>query len=195
MKERPILMSAPMVRAILEGIKTQTRRALKRHFIDTLPLDDKSGWVGLIQREPAKGQLFRCRYGVPGDLLWVRESGWQRIGASGTFDPYYYDASVDADMAQWLKERPHAFRRRPSIHMPRAASRITLKITDVRCEQLTTISNEDAAAEGWPGPDQTGTIRSSYPIAWYSRLWESINGIGSWDASPWVWALTFERVK
>lgn len=198
MKTRPILFSAPMVRALLDGSKTQTRRALRIQPIDVIPMNgDARGinWAGLLSREPEpKGILFRCKFGVPGDLLWVRETHRKIIGQSGGWIETDYRATYKhgermgdhiGAKAKWT----------PSIFMPRAASRITLRITEVRCERLNDISNEDAAAEGWPGPDAENTIASAYPIAWYSRLWESINGNGSWELNPWVWAVSFERVK
>lgn len=193
--DRPILMSASMVHAVIGGTKTQTRRVLK---IDADSVEPHEKFPGEFSpwKNGEKLPTILCPYGSAGDRLWVRETGWQRMGASGTFDPYYYDASVTADVATWLKERPHVFRRRPSIHMPRAASRITLKITDVRVAHLQEISPGDAEAEGWPGPDAENTIRNAYPIAWYSHLWDQINGkTAPWASNPWVWVLGFEVVK
>lgn len=215
---RPILMSASMVRALLDGRKTQTRRIAK------FPKwADPSGGVEFCSIDSAPAMLCResgcfadvnSPFGLPGDSLWVRET-W-RVARRWDDNPprtlpfergmtimyaaggsrahngagvYENDDDYPPELPEW------AGKQRPSIHMPRWASRLTLKITEVRIEQLHDISNEDAAAEGWPGPDETGTIRSSYPMAWYSHLWESINGRGSWEFNPWVWALTFEVVK
>jgi hypothetical protein len=210
-----------MIRAILDGRKTQTRRALKRPFLDVLPLNDGPGWIGLIQRgspgTKAKGQAFRCRYGVPGDHLWVRET-WQRVwerrdGQRFTEpDPnahyvrswYEYAATSDEPPPSW----------RPSIHMPRAASRLSLKVTQVRAERLQDISEADAIAEGvepvgdaWKSyeiihtgrhrgkPNPHAAVPNRSPVTSYRELWEAVNGPGSWDANPMVWAVSFERVK
>jgi hypothetical protein len=173
---RPILFSAPMVRALLEGRKSQTRRALKHQPIDILAM---------------KGDQ-RCRFGVPGDTLWVRET-WAWPGEEQVI--YRADASAEKLVEHW-KTDPNfpQIKWRPSIFMPRWASRITLRVTDVRVERLASISNDDAAAEGWPGPDENNSIASAYPIAWYVRVWQSIHGPGSWKHDPWVWVVSFERV-
>lgn len=226
MKEHPILMSAPMVLATLEERKSQTRRVVnpqppaEARDVGMLRSADASNgqwhWLDAEDIEDAGfvGDWFRCPYGVPGDLLWVRENGWQRVGASGSFEPYYYDASVTADEAAWLKERSHVFRRRPSIHMPRAASRITLRVNDVRVERLQAISEADAIAEGvepvgdnWKSyeiihegrhkgkPNPHSIVPNRSPVTSYRELWEAINGQLSWAANSWVWAVSFERVK
>lgn len=183
-KERPILFNAPMVRAVLDGRKTQTRRICK-------------------QAEVEEGdELFSCPYGKPGDRLWVREAwgiancwltydeptdpprciAYRADHAARCFDPEY---DVNTDDWGW-----DAMKWKPSIHMPRWASRITLEITDVRVERLQEISRGDALAEGCPfanmseGPD---------PRKWYTDLWTEINGASSWDANPWVWVIEFKR--
>src|ERR1700733_4159013 len=150
MKERPILFSGEMVKALLDGRKTQTRRALKRQFLDVLPLTDKSGWIGLIERETAEtkgsGEAFRCKFGVPGDELYVRET-WAWPGEEQVI--YRADPESAALVESWkLDPNYPQIKWRPSIHMPRWASRISLRITDVRCERLRAISKEDAIAEG-----------------------------------------------
>lgn len=192
-----------MVRAILEGRKTQTRRALKHQPIDILPMPTAPGreWVILEQKDPEpKGKVVRCRFGKPGDLLWVRETWQHSNDPAGPYEPdciVYYRADYldDPHGADGEKSKEGKYRYwRPSIHMPRSASRITLRITEVRVERLNDISPEDAAAEGWPGPDEQNTIASAYPIAWYARLWDQINGPRSYDANPWVWVVKFERV-
>jgi hypothetical protein len=134
-----------------------------------------------------------CPYGQPGDLLWVRETHRKIIGQSGGWIETDYRATYQHGerLGDHLGVKP---KWTPSIFMPRAASRITLRITEVRVERLHDISPEDAAAEGWAGPDEANSIASAYPIGWYARLWESINGAGSWDLNPWVWAVSFERV-
>ncbi|MFN7883589.1 MAG: hypothetical protein ACK5PF_11335, partial [bacterium] len=92
-------------------------------------------------------------------------------------------------------DKPFHMAWRPSIYMPRWASRITLRITDVRVERLQDISEDDARAEGWPGPITETGFPIASPLAWFANVWTSINSAGTWDANPWVWALTFERVK
>ncbi len=180
--ERPILFSGPMVLAILDGTKTQTRRALKVQPIDVIPAPKVGGWIGLMQREPEpKGLLFHCKYGKPGDHLWVREA-WRK--EPGGLVHYRADGnSCDDVAAKW----------KPSIHMFRADSRITLEITSVRVERLQDISEQDAWKEGCEGSDDdvTGGI-SGYRE--YCKLWESINWPGSWDENPWVWVVEFKRV-
>lgn len=182
-KERPILFSAPMVRAILAGTKTQTRRVIKPH--PQMVTDHRMApWEGdpavLMELLASTGR--RCPYGQPGDRLWVREA-W---------------ADCDKLVRYYADEDVHPLRRkRPSIHMPRWASRITLEVTGVRVERLQDISEADALAEGVNvHPDHHGKPRTSIysPVQAYRDLWESINGPGSWDANPWVWVVAFERI-
>jgi len=192
-KERPILMSAPMVRAILAGTKTQTRSALKVQPLEILPMKgDKAGieWVGLMERDPPKGAVFKCRHGVAGDRLWSRES-WAPDEYAGQTTFYRADDEDLMPAGGW----------KPSIHMPRWASRITLEITGVRVERLQDISEADAQAEGvqcdtdgWfdylmPQSQSCVNARDSY-----ATLWDRINGPGSWDANPFVWVVEFRRV-
>lgn len=211
MAERPILFSAPMVRALLAGQKTQTRRAVKFEGIERVTDRDEflSRSPYPLSRDATPGTVYvgrqcgdvvglPCPYGKPGDVLWVRET-WQQIyerhdgqrfteprqGARYTRSWIEYAATADEPPPTW----------RPSIFMPKSACRIKLKITGIRIERLNEISPDDAAAEGWPGPDEQHSIRSSYPIAWYSHLWDTINGRGSWDANPWVWVLSFAVEK
>ena len=207
MTDRPILFSAPMVQAILDGRKTQTRRAVKpqpageivrgepdfNHWIDT------KYWERQNQKENrgigTRG--FACPYGQPGDRLWVRET-FGHFERNENFAPgcdVFYRADGES-----LAVEPW----RPSIHMPRWASRITLEITSVRVERLQEISIEDAKAEGAWGPDDSivqkvadyfGTdIFSANPRKAFQMLWESINGPDSWAANPWMWAIEFRRL-
>jgi hypothetical protein len=211
MRERPILFSAPMVRAILADTKTQTRRVVK-------PRKDPDYGCYLAPGEVAgdENQARLCPYGQPGDRLWVRESHSIGPGPGVPLQPgesagtlrwphvtYLADGAIERRDTRWKG----AFGvTRPSIHMPRWASRITLRITDVRVERLQDISDADAIAEGgteaepgwWtheglqlnsPGSNRFGGT----PIDSYRALWEQINGPGSWDANPWVWVLSFER--
>lgn len=196
MKERPILFSAPMVRAILEGRKTQTRRIVKPQ--------PKLNFTAPVMAFYADGGVPACPYGQPGDRLWVRENGWQRPErtpkqmreGADTWKSYYYDADdISIDDIDFF--RRNGFNRRPSIHMPRWASRITLDITGVRVERLHGINWMDAVAEGCNDPrtpeKYTGTNQPcGDPVAEYMRLWNSINGPGSWAANPLVWVVEFK---
>lgn len=203
MKARPILFSAPMIRALRDGRKTQTRRIVKpQPFAD----DSVAGWAvidraGSIRRwHPALAEMD-CPYGKPGDLLWVRENGWERPErtpqmmreGADTWAPYYYDADglTDAENEQF---KAWGFKRRPSIHMPRWASRITLRLTDVRVERLQDISIIDARAEGVREDRVVVGVPERDPRALFPDLWNSINGAGAWDINPWVWALSFDVI-
>lgn len=142
-----------------------------------------------------KGNPLICRHGQPGDRLWVRET-WQHLHNEGQkadeFEQWQQN-SIDcfylADESS-PNNKPMSGRWRPSIHMPRWASRITLEITDVRVERLQDISNEDAVAEGIGTPCD---MRYAALDA-FKPLWESINGHDSWEANPWVWVIEFKRI-
>lgn len=200
MKERPILFSAPMVRALLAGTKTQTRRAMKpqpTEFVGgpgvTLQDGSPAPLIPLDDSVEPYGREIACPYGKPGDRLWVRET-WHDASSSLHSCALYRADGIDLHCDKWT----------PSIHMPRWASRITLEITSVRVERLQEISIEDAKAEGAWGPDDSivqkvadyfGTdIFSANPRKAFQMLWESINGPDSWAANPWVWAIEFRRV-
>jgi hypothetical protein len=207
MRERPILFSAEMIRALLDGRKTQTRRTVNLNVAGRI---EKGGRQWRVEDGSA---VIACPYGVIGDELWVREtcvadeleSGQRgvRYLADDAFLPIEYRGEQGEAEALWINLSHYRAdaagvatgKPVPSIHMPRWASRISLRITDVRVERLNDISNEDAAAEGWPGPDAENSIASSYPIAWYWHLWDKINGAGSYDLNPWIWAISFEVVK
>ncbi len=204
MKERPILFSGAMVRALLAGTKTQTRRVVKpqpRRVDGGVPFGDAPAWA---HAEPGSA-MMRCPYGKPGDRLWVRET-WAcldshiRQGSRLAFRADTPDGECVRVDAPW----------RPSIHMPRWDSRITLEITSVRVERLQAISEADAIAEGieraddffdcrcWRAYDEpkgSDVVFPDDPIGSYASLWMSINGPGSWDANPWVWALEFRRLN
>ena len=182
MKERPILFSAPMVRALLAGTKTQTRRIIKPQHLAFFN-QDAAAMLSDWNERPLP-------YGQTGDRLWVRET-FGHFERNQHFKPgcnVYYRADGNClELEPW----------RPSIHMPRWASRITLEITSVRVERLQDISEADAQAEGvtddgslvtdLDGKDRGGTIAA------YATLWEVINGVGSWDDNPWVWVVSFKR--
>ena len=210
MKEHPILFSGPMVKAILEGRKTQTRRIVKPYGLGEL-LDEWPKGSGIFcEREFGREEcIIRqnvCPYGQPGDRLWVRET-WAPRGVhpvtrpDGKFGAAVIEYRADGQRATWNHDPIQRIKDdwRPSIFMPRWASRITLEVTAVRVERLQDISPEDALAEGIdhyvPGvtAGQRGEVEAD-PIAEYRELWESINGPGSWAENPWVWALSFKRI-
>lgn len=201
MKERPIIFSAPSVRAILAGRKTMTRRPVKLPEIISEPGDADAtsigwidhhesgpGWHGWMTEYPEEGSLpLRRPYGAPGDRLWVRET-WAPKAIDPECTVVAYRATDDACNGPW----------RTSIHMPRWASRITLEITGVRVERLQGISSDDCIAEGVGDPVGTPLRYGSVTEEWNRRtfqwLWKSINGPGSWAENPWVWVLSFKRV-
>ena len=209
--ERPILFSGPMVRAILDGRKTQTRRVLKPQpvpvggpFYRPSPMVAPREWHS-VSKEGNIVNIQKLPY-AEGTELWVREA-WRtgievehvKPSEIGYTRPVRYEAddSVQPDVDGCAKIPTSRFGKlRPGMFMPRWASRITLRVTAVKVERLQDISEEDALAEGvgimdphHPPPP----IRATY-AEMYRDLWDSINGPGSWDANPWVVAYTFERV-
>lgn len=211
MKERPILFSAPMVRAILDGSKTQTRRIMKA------PWDMFDGKP--IYRCGPDGGFFKASavppYGHQGDRLWVRET-WRYTASSLDEARAITEDIASGSAVDWratyietcMKELGFTHEEaemadnfetwRPSIHMPRWASRILLEVTGVRVERLQDISEEDAWNEGvqdWMGKETPWKDRlAPVSVHAYAALWEQINGAGSWDANPWVWVIEFKRV-
>lgn len=216
-KEHPILFSGEMVRAILDGRKTQTRRVVKR-----------KGWLvcgaaaepyhAITQRRSGKGyaavrtECYPCPYGQPGDRLWVRETWAETVNIDCHPDwpgRPHTNSEVDEDGLvsscviyradggwNWLNDIGYETDRsswRPSIHMPRWASRITLEVTDVRVERVQDISEADVQVEGTPNEQGIGAPDQFD----FQQLWDSINakrGYG-WDANPWVWVVEFEQVE
>lgn len=204
MTERPILFSGAMVRALLAGAKTQTRRVVKLRGAEVVDEREADLWPW----SPQHDEWLTCPYGAPGDRLWVRET-WapappiapllRHVGASPRPEPksLYRANPEQANLGvTW----------RPSIHMPRWASRITLEVTGVRVERLQDVSEEDARAEGAasrisPGGDLAGAFEALPgevlpPIdyrAHFRDLWRSINGADSWKSNPWVWVVEFKR--
>lgn len=187
--ERPILFRAPDIRAILEGRKTQTRRIVKCGF----EVDGDESGQGFVPRSP-------CPYGLPGDRLWVRET-WGQVSEHIVY-------RADADEYGRLNYGGLRFKPKwkPSIFMPRDASRITLRVVGVRVEQLQDISEEDAKAEGVTSPLSADTLSGGVanyglPVHFtpyryahgFRFLWEQINGADSWNTNPWVWVIDFER--
>lgn len=209
MKERPILFNAPMVRALLDGSKTQTRRVAKpvKHP-DLGNLYDPGALV--LEREPQHVIERACPYGQPGDRLWVRETcaAWESTDGED-FVHYFadgtYHAIEDTEQAadDWLVMNTYRGKRGatvPGIHMPRWASRILLEIVAVHVERLGAIGEADARAEGVTIEERhmNGYCAGEFlppSIRAFRELWEGINGAGSWDANPWVWVVKFKRVR
>lgn len=193
MTERPILFSAPMIRALLADTKTQTRRVVKmrsHHQIEQR--DDGQNWPWMYDSERNADWWMPCPHGQPGDRLWVRET-WRVCGGR----EYEYQQDRTSVMYRATHQESgfpltwESYKWRPSIFMPRWASRITLEIAGVRVERLQEISEADAIAEGIPSGDVSPPDMARFA---YRQLWESINGHGSWDANPWVWVIEFKRV-
>jgi hypothetical protein len=193
MEERPILMSGLMVRAILEGRKTQTRRVVKPQpeYIQPDGTIKPLAAVSEANQMIARGRLAaRCKYGTVGDRLWVRET-W-------SYHEPHDDCSgkvYAADQVSISEEMRPQMRWRPSIFMPRWMSRITLEITDVRVERVQDISEADAQAEGMTERTRLPGVEPLYAMT-FAKLWDSINakrGYG-WDANPWVWVVEFKRI-
>lgn len=205
MKERPILFSEPMVRALLSGAKSQTRRIVKdgawRNYGDC---DGDGRMVDAWDIDRAL-----CPYGQAGDRLWVRETWTPGAIIEGRFSGNSFVRFRDGgqkykDGAYYRPEnyRPgefdaSKFKWKPSIHMSRWACRLVLEITDVRVERLQDISREDATAEGvdaWAATALPPAGQLEDPRVQFALLWQAINGATSLDANPWVWALTFRRL-
>jgi hypothetical protein len=229
MKERPILFKAEMVRAILDGRKTQTRRAVKPQPASGVRQSPFSS-SGL---EDGHGRELSCPYGKPGDQLWVRETWrigawdhnegsmcidyqdgpdktWRNVPDSGWFEREWIAISDELTRKKigfnakgnyhWAPGQS-PLKWKPSIHMPRWASRIQLEITDLRVERLQEISEEDAFQEGVDNKlcaESVGRSPLKMGVATqsgYAYFWDKINGPGSWDANPWVWVIEFKRIK
>lgn len=210
-RERPILFSGPMVRAILDGRKTQTRRLVKC----PPPADFTGKPVAMDFEDPAYwafGFHHITPEWWPGQMLWVKETYIR----GGNGKPLH---CADADPNELGLAHENGFRKTPSIFMRRWESRLSLEITGVRPERLTSITETDAVAEGIRGWYTTGNPK---PVSWmlgpddrckpfydgrtgwhpsataqdaYRRLWESINGRGSWAANPWVWVIEFKPIN
>lgn len=224
MKERPMIFNAEMVRAILDGRKTQTRRPINPQ--PELPKGSGFSWKGAVygsgSDDHETNRNFahtKCPFGKPGDRIWVRETfqgplfDWDMMDsycndsapfekpefcvykADGVPTPEFYDAD-DVLHCRW----------RPSIHMPRWASRITLEITGVGVQRLQSITPNDAAREGLVKLPATGRYCLNQGDQYFggashdarevfSGLWESIYGEESWQANPWVWVIEFKRIE
>lgn len=211
-KERPILFSGEMVRAILDDRKTQTRRIADRVAgfgkVRQFGPSDTPGYDyhfrcrrGLWQDFRLTELLERCPFGQPGDQIWVRET-WNCLHPASEVPippnprPMVCSLAYAATESERHAEYPNTSKLcckwRPSIHMPRWASRITLEITGVRVEQLQEISDQDAVAEGIEILDSFDPEFAARGT--FKELWQSINGPESWDLNPWVWVVEFKRV-
>lgn len=222
MKQRPILFSTPMVQAILEGRKTQTRRIVKANLDHDCWIGSEDGpvsaWPEWSQQALKNGELYCgncghralnpviCPYGKPGDILWVRETWCKVIDQDEATPGYLYKADEDPT-GQFS-----GYRWKPSIHMAQSAARIFLRITDIRVERLQDITEEDAMAEGaeerhhrcggFGYYEAGGEIwdcecqkwNDSPQVMGFKDLWQSINGPDSWQSNPWTWVVSFERI-
>jgi hypothetical protein len=228
-KERPILFSGAMVRALLDGTKTQTRRVVKMppSWDCVVYADWGNGWWPYRSDDGESPNYdnneipLNCPYGKPGDRLWVRETWHPDPEDDGTWAYTQWagcKGSPLSDIPRKFQKPEHCIYRegwdsvdlvwRPSIHMPRWASRILLEITSVRVERLQEISEADAIAEGierhpehptlWRrGPlhgDQNTVSVTNFPRLAYRSIWERINGHESWTGNPWVWVVEFKRM-
>lgn len=235
MKERGMIFNGEMVRAILDGRKTQTRRIMKlqpeilgsglRYITESRKQNEVGKYFWCISDAlgmRARSAVFACPFGDVGDRIWVRET-WATLGnedgccvdwddelckgdeksaariyrASCEQRPGDYGLWSIPDNADW---KPHTENQkfegawRPSIHMPRWASRITLEITDVRVEQLNAISEEDAQAEGvQPACYEITPPEAAYRVS-FGEVWRSIYGDKSWDVNSWCWVIEFKRI-
>jgi hypothetical protein len=206
--ERPILFSTPMVQAISDLRKNQTRRTrglekLNDYYFQSLVLHSSGKYTfcpnGNYNPSPSDIVEVKCPYGEVGDILWVRETYKHECGA------YRYKASPNVFMKTQNIGPSITFPWKPSIQMPKSAARIFLQITDISVERLNDISEEDSKLEGikevpvysltyWTDymniEDGLASTKSSF-----KSLWESINGSGSWDSNPWVWVLKFKQIS
>ncbi|EAC0780278.1 hypothetical protein DUQ83_22620 [Salmonella enterica subsp. enterica] len=213
MKERGMIFNSEMVRAILDGRKTQTRRPVKPQP----ELTERSGfsWNGVVfgsgSDDRGTNRNFahvKCPFGKPGDRIWVRETFRVHSRASDVAT-LVYRASVRNSWTEQTHRVPVAVCNKPatpekwtpSIHMPRWASRLLLEITDVRVERVQDISQIDAIAEGGP-PDHPSFSKisremgfSDWPRSWFAQTWWGIYGREAWNTNPWVWVIEYKRVE
>lgn len=200
MKESPIKFNDNMVLALLSGHKTQTRRIAHQ-------FDQQERYEPFKYLNRAGNKVFgknfdgvhelsniHCPYGQPGDRLWVQEA-WrtdpnQNGQAASNFKawPVRYEADNTINKCGAFYGSTNGTLRKP-LHMPRWASRILLEVTDIRVERLQDISEADSVAEGGPPRHPNGTA-----CGWFQKIWEQINGDGSWNANPWVWVIEFKRI-
>jgi len=222
MKERGMIFNGEMVRALLDDRKTQTRRPVR------FPVLDKNLGCELAGNELAgelsAGNYLNSAFGKPGDRIWVREAyrfpaSLDDVSPTGVGEmavatgyrkpwaPTFYEfTGTFSDGWTGFETPPKvsgAGKLRPSIHMPRWASRITLEITDVRVERLNSIHDVDAMREGVQNLTTCshadfgipGVVNAQHPVRAFQLLWESIYGADNWKANPWVWVIEFKRVE
>ena len=196
MAEKPILFNTPMVRAILEDRKNTTRRVVKDpYYIDDEQASRVSGLAihkgtNITHGMPYEDQLFS-----PGDILWVRET-WMAVKKYGKVPEYYYRADVDQTSGY---KPPDALKWHPSIHMPREAARIFLRVTDVRVKRLQEMRAEDSLREGVK-LHLEGCLNGEAPLKPFADLWDSTIKSADrdrygWAANPWVFRVEFERCE
>lgn len=196
MKERGMIFNGEMVRAILDGRKTQTRRPIKwkqTRFTEIGEREDGSKWPWSEDAEHACDFWHPCPFGAVGDRIWVRET-WAEAGASAP-DLKLYRANYPEHVPSIYENVPPAeeIRWTPSIHMPRTASRILLEINGVRVERLQSITLGDICKEVGCGLYDFRPATHGFQV--WEELWKSIYGAESWNANPWVWVIEFERVE
>ncbi|HHR1258756.1 TPA: hypothetical protein ACS3BS_000983 [Klebsiella michiganensis] len=204
MKERGMIFNGEMVRALLDGRKTQTRRPIKwkqTRFTEIGEREDGSKWPWSEDAEHACDFWHPCPFGAVGDRIWVREAF--RVHSRATdVATLVYKASERNSWTEQTHRVPVAVCNKPatpekwtpSLHMPRWASRILLEITDVRVERLSSISEEDAGREGYPAdPSPYGGRMDKW--LWFRQLWDGIYPEQRFKHNPWVWVIEFKRVE
>ncbi|MFO4611137.1 hypothetical protein [Klebsiella quasipneumoniae] len=196
MKERGMIFNGEMVRALLDGRKTQTRRPIKwkqTRFTEIGEREDGSKWPWSEDAEHACDFWHPCPFGAVGDRIWVRET-WADAGASAP-DLKLYRANYPEHVPSIYENVPPAkeIRWTPSIHMPRTASRILLEITGVRVERLQSITLGDICKEVGCGLYDFRPATHGFQV--WEELWKSIYGAESWNTNPWVWVIEFKLVE
>lgn len=211
-RERPILFNGAMVRAVLAGDKTQTRRTNGLEYFSR-PENDPDGWLCarvadgmayMVYRNMPHERPVRCPYGQPGDRLWVREAFMDLLGTGVEHynldrrrQRYAFAADCPAGSYSDEARKDYGLKWKPSIHMPRAACRLVLEVARMRVERLQAINHMDALAEGVGLNPSAADVRmplragESLPRAMFRALWEQINGAEAWAANPWVWVVEF----
>lgn len=206
MQTKPILFNGEMVRAILDGRKTQTRRVIKNrsNCPDFYAYEPSFSYPYCFRRADARWDSFKtieeltakyCPLGQIGDRLWVRET-W----AISPYHPATYDGPAYFYRADYQPMSDVAIKWKPSIHMPREVSRLTLEVVDVRVERIQDISEKDAIAEGieaighgWKNYKKPNSPPWCTPTYSFKSLWDSV--YKTWEQNQWVWAIKFKRVE
>lgn len=216
-RERPIIMSGSMVRQTMADKKTCTRRFAVIHeptdlageYVHATGTDEETHW--LMRKEPFGGLcLGPCRYGKPGDLLWVKET-WRPFGYGWSVNVHYAADGVerlidDGDVIDWTMPKAAERGNVSPLYMPRWASRILLEVTEVRVERLQAITADEARAEGLPLPDllpakingERGQVMFFDPLLQFRWLWDHLNGKKpgrAWADNPWTWVVGFRRLE